>query len=592
MEGHMERRKSALTPENYTRAIISLSRRYSSTSVFPGSNYVDIAEWMLQDRGVNPKPEEHATCLASTAEQSHDLVVVYDSSESRWGVQSYSCEQHETFSAATPVPSNGLGQMIFIRGFISPSWVSVLGSKYNIDPEFFRHHLDFLSASIDRHSYSFPSLSSSSDNIYRLCVSTILHRDDFGGQDLQAQRAQELKELGSYKIQQLGSGRVRCGDSLVPEYATICPRFSVIEQWISLYVARTDRGWVAIAWTDQGRPLEKSPPGPWTRHIEAKATPLPILQHHPKMAFRTTTNRLDPDPNASAEIQQSTAILPLQYDSLIAMVNLARRAPQDPLAMCIPLFAHAAFSEVQFLNLLESRIQAQINAIAGGVPADDALGVLHFFSNMLQRHAGQLKDSTRALYKLAERSTPDSSGMRSLSPLPKNAVPTSRLGARTCRPSAESEGATMAGGHGANGAFAAAGLFEDYEELYIRCVDLSKMCTQGITLAMNKATIEESRKAIEQSERLKKLTLLATLFIPLSFSSSLLGMNIDLLGQNAVRFWWFFVLCVPITLFAYIIYLWDLQALVGCCVRLWEGCRGFVRGKTGEKSKKEPAYMV
>jgi hypothetical protein len=69
---------------------------------------------------------------------------------------------------------------------------------------------------------------------------------------------------------------------------------------------------------------------------------------------------------------------------------------------------------------------------------------------------------------------------------------------------------------------------------------------------MNKATIEESRKVIEQSGRLKKLTLLATLFIPLSFSSSLLGINIDLLGQNAVRFWWLFVLCIPIVLFAYI----------------------------------------
>ncbi|RAK77164.1 uncharacterized protein BO72DRAFT_468737 [Aspergillus fijiensis CBS 313.89] len=589
----MARRKSALTPENYTRAIISLSRRYSSTSVFPGSNYVDLAEWMLQDRGVNPRPEEHATCLASTAEQTHDLVVVYGSSESKWGVQSYSCEQHETFCAAASVPAHGLGQMIFIRGFISPSWVSVLGSKYSIDPEFFRRHMDFLSASIDRHSYSFPSLSSSSENVYRLCVSTILHRDDFGGQDLQKQRAQELKELGIYKIQQLGSGRVRCGDSLVREYSTICPRFSVIEQWISLYVTKTERGWIAIAWMDQGRPLEESPPGPWTSHIEAKATPLPILQHHPKMAFRTTTNRLDPDANASAEIQQSTAILPLQYDSLIAMVNLARRAPQDPLSMCIPLFAHAAFSEVQFLNLLESKVQAQINAIADGVPADDALGVLHFFSNMLQRHAGQLKDSTRALYRLAERSSPDLTGMRSLSPLPTNAALSGRLGTGTTRrPSAESEGAKMAGGYGGNGAFAAAGLFEDYEELYVRCVDLSKMCTQGITLAMNKATIEESRKAIEQSERLKRLTLLATLFIPLSFSSSLLGMNIDLLGQNAVRFWWFFVLCVPITLFAYIVYLWDFQALVRCCVRLWKGCRGFVRDKTGERSKKEPGYMV
>lgn len=99
---------------------------------------------------------------------------------------------------------------------------------------------------------------------------------------------------------------------------------------------------------DQGRPLEKSPPGPWTKHIEFKAATLPILQHHRKMAFRTTTSRLDTDANASAKVQQTTAVLPLQYDSLIALVDLGRRAPQDPLSMSILLFAHAAFFEVQF----------------------------------------------------------------------------------------------------------------------------------------------------------------------------------------------------------------------------------------------------
>ncbi|RAL14030.1 uncharacterized protein BO97DRAFT_469319 [Aspergillus homomorphus CBS 101889] len=588
----MKLRKSALTPENYTRAIISLSRRFSSTSAFPGSNYVDIAEWMLLDRGFNSgKSDDDVTNLASTAEQAHDLVVVYNSDDSKWNVRQYSCEQHKAFSADTSVPTEDSGQIVFIRGFISPTWVSAVGSKYNIEPEFFRRHLDFLSASIDRHSYSFPSLGSSSDNIYRLRVSTLLHRDDFGGQDLRSQRSQESKELGIYRIQQLGSGKVRCGDSLVREYSTLCPRFSVIEQWISLCITKTDGGWAAIVWMDQGIPLEKSPPGPWTRHIEAKATPLPIIQYHPKMAFRTTTNRLNTDTNASAEVQQSTAILPLQYDSLIAMVNLARRAPQDPLSMCIPLFAHAAFSEVQFLNLLESRIHVQINAIAEGV-VSDALGVLHFFSNILNRHAEQLRDSTRALYKLAERSTQDLNGARSMSPLSKNSTSSTHGGMRTRRQLSETETAKNAGGHVSNGAFTASNLLEDYEGLHVRCTDLSKMCTQGINLAMNKAMIEESRKAIEQSERLKKLTLLATLFIPLSFSSSLLGMNIDLLGQNAVKFWWFFVLCVPITLFAYIFYLWDFRALMRCWAKLWNGFRGLVRDGNGERSKKEQTYMV
>ena len=166
----------------------------------------------------------------------------YNSGERKWIVQQYSQEQHEAFSTATSAPAEGLGQMVFIRGFLSPSWVSVIGSKYNIDPEFFRQHMDFLCASVDRHAYSFPSLASSSSNIFRLCVSTVLHRDDFGGQDLQSQRSDQSTELGTYKIQHLRSTRVCCGDSLVREFSTVCSCFSVIEQWISVCITKTDRG--------------------------------------------------------------------------------------------------------------------------------------------------------------------------------------------------------------------------------------------------------------------------------------------------------------------------------------------------------------
>ncbi|KAM0231770.1 hypothetical protein ACHAPO_008351 [Fusarium lateritium] len=84
----MERRKSAPTPENYARAIISLLRRYSSTSAFPGNNYVGIGEWLLQDRTLlnSAKPED-VNVFASRSKQPHDLVVVYNSGENKWDMQ-------------------------------------------------------------------------------------------------------------------------------------------------------------------------------------------------------------------------------------------------------------------------------------------------------------------------------------------------------------------------------------------------------------------------------------------------------------------------------------------------------------------------
>ncbi len=595
-----------LTPANYARAIISLSKRYSSTSVFPGNNYIGIGEWLRQDRSLlNPQQvEEDTAASACDSRQPHDLVVIYNSGERKWDVQQFSQDQHEDFTASICVPEAGSGHIVFMRGFISPAWLSAIGSKYHIDPEFFRRHMDFLSTSIDRHAYSFPSLATSS-TIIRLCVSTILHRDDFGAQDLQTQRLEQTTELTSYRIQQLGSTRVRCGDSLVREYSTVCPRFSVLEQWISLFITKTDEGWagkrrlqchqrgesvsdvyahLVIAWMDHGRPLESSPPGPWTTHLEqSKATPLPILQHHPQMAFRTTKNRLDADLNGSAAVQQSTTILPLQYDSLIALVGLARRAPHNPLSVCIPLFAHAAFSEVQFLNLMESRYQDQINAIAGGV-SGDALGTLQSYSNILNRHAQQLQDNARALSKLIDRS-----GQNWGRPGPRRASPGSTGSARRSE-TLDSTATTHVGSGNwmdSDGVFTPHGLLEAYEQLHLRCVDLSDMCARGITLAMSKATIEESRKGIEQSGRLKRLTLLATIFIPLNFTASLFGMNVDLFGQSTVEPWWFFVLCVPITLFTYFLYLCDLNGLR----RRWKGFWSRQRVR-GDRGRKDPSQMV
>ena len=200
---------------------------------------------MLQDRSLlgSARSEEAATLFASKSEQPHHLIIVYNSGKKKWDMQQYSQEQHDAFSTAISVPEEGFGQIVFIRGFVSPSWVSAIGSKYNVDPEFFRRHMEHLSASIDRHAYSLPSLASSSNNIIRLCVSTLLHRDDFGGQNLQSQRSDQANELAAYKIQQLGSRKVCCGDSLVREFSTLCSSFSVIEQWISLCISKTDRSW-------------------------------------------------------------------------------------------------------------------------------------------------------------------------------------------------------------------------------------------------------------------------------------------------------------------------------------------------------------
>ena len=71
------------------------------------------------------------------------------------------------------------------------------------------------------------------------------------------------------------------------------------------------------------------------------------------------------------------------------------------------------------------------------------------------------------------------------------------------------------------------------------------------TIATNSINIEESRRAVLQNGHLARLTILATIFIPLSFTSSFLSMSADF-GAAAETMKLFFKIGVPLTVFALI----------------------------------------
>lgn len=62
-------------------------------------------------------------------------------------------------------------------------------------------------------------------------------------------------------------------------------------------------------------------------------------------------------------------------------------------------------------------------------------------------------------------------------------------------------------------------------------------------------TIEEAKRSAEQTSSLARLTYLAVVFVPLSFVSSFLSMTPDVKSLTST-IWLFFVLAVPLTIFA------------------------------------------
>ncbi len=348
---------------------------------------------------------------------------------------------------------------------------------------------------------------------------------------------------------------------------------------------------------DNGRDLATSPPGPWTPELGSQTSTFPVIQHHPKMTTRKTAehNRRHPttnpsvtpgDPNARTRnpqpdpTPQSASLLPLDYDSLLSMANLTKCAATDPLAALVPLFTHAAFSEVQFLNLMQEQLDAELGPL---VPQERhhefGLENMQYFASILDRHVGQLRHCLRAIKLLAHPSEShrpsrdESQTGRSIASIKtfintdqhQESWDTDHIHNRLphLAPSSPSSGPA---------------LIENYTDLLSRCLDLLARCNAGMNIMMNRSVVLESRKAIEQTDRVKKLTLLATFFIPLSFTASLFGMNFQVFGQGRLGIWLFPTVAVPITVLSYAFYVWDVQGLIEKVVRWWEG-----RGRGGRK---------
>ncbi|KAI0447528.1 hypothetical protein F4803DRAFT_573380 [Xylaria telfairii] len=543
---------SSLTSHEYVHAIFRHSRRSALTSSFPGRNYIDLANWLLPQTPNSRPPNCHLNHrLPSTVgDDKHWLAVLHHLSG-----HEHDCTQllaHHDVSALEVAlkPASKLGNLLFLRGYLPPSWIAEIGSRYRIDPEFFARHLDFFGPSTYRDSFDSPSLITTNNNIIHVYVNTILTNESSYPQVSSgfAAHHREIKEqLSKYKHQLQRSAN--CGDSIVREYTVLSPQYAVIEQRFSICISPDGEGWVGLVWMDNGRSLEVSPPGPWTSDIEhshysSREAALPIIKHYQKMAFRKVgdievNSRTEPatatSPRPANMLPQCSSILPLEYPSLLSAVGLAGRATSDALHALIPVFAHAAFSEVAFLNLISRLVEELIVPLPIGDFRTDSFERLQEYNVILERHAGQLRHCLRAIRVLKEGGIAPRA-LRSESRRLKKDTPSSS--AEFQLPEAST--------------YTAEGILEDYEDLLDRCTCLQSRTAAAMSTEMNRAMILESRRAIEQTERMKKLTLMATYFIPLTLAASIFGMNFELFGQGHLPLWWYFVLAAPLTLLTHL----------------------------------------
>ncbi|ERF69549.1 hypothetical protein EPUS_01879 [Endocarpon pusillum Z07020] len=506
----------------YVQSIIAHSRRYTANSLYPGQNYLGLAAWLQEE-----------THEKSILNDRHKVAVLHClTADGPTQIQHYAHQDLERFSTQMR-SENKINKILFLRGYASPDWISMIGGICRIDPEYFNRHLAFMTTFVYRNTFSKPSLSSTCRNIITLRINTILdgysQRDAF--KNLAARRISEAADLNTYS--RLYQRTASYGDSIVKGFYTLDEQYSILEQEISVCVRESKQGWLALVWLDVGRDLTLGPKGPWLSHhvLSGSANSLPVIQHHVSMVTKQTyTERANTSIDSfgistlsDSAIQQSTMLLPFDFNSLAD----SETAKQDVFYALNTVFQHAAFSHVQLINLMEYQIDKEMGILARERDRSHSLDNLQYFRSILDRYVRQIRDVICATKSQGRGGWPSASDTKGQS---KCSLTVDRL-------------------------------LEDYDGLLLRALGLCERCTEGMGIMMNRAVVAESKKAIDQAERLKKLTLLASFFIPLSFITSLFGANFsEFAPGNYLSIWSFFAASVPVLLLTYCFYLWDVGA--------------------------------
>lgn len=143
-----------------------------------------------------------------------------------------------------PSPTYEKPMVLFLRGKPSLRWLSILGSTYKIDPEFFNRHLNFRPTFGRIDYFSLPSLPSTSCMLFHLPYVTLGQLQSPPRQTTQAtidaMRSDSVEKFKKYwrDIHKMFNQDLRKGESLVRKFYLHDQTHFALEQRISIALTK------------------------------------------------------------------------------------------------------------------------------------------------------------------------------------------------------------------------------------------------------------------------------------------------------------------------------------------------------------------
>jgi hypothetical protein len=275
-----------------------------------------------------------------------------------------------------------------------------------------------------------------------------------------------------------------------------------------------------IAWFDSGRDLEEDSVGPWISGELSSPTRgastiswLPVIQHSPEIASNTHQPYGQPKSDMTdRKVPQSgrdllTELYGQNFDKFL-MAN-------DSFFAVHGLFSFTAQSESRFLNLVESVLSKEVST--NKVDAQPSLENLLFHKDLLESHARKINE---IIESIKTRGGPDWFRVNAAENphAYKKVIEASNI------------------------------LLTDYIWLLKRIQELSATCDRGMYGIYTKVALEESSLAIKQEHNIAIITGISLFFLPLSFSTSVFGMNLTAFGSGSLSLASWFAISIPLLL--------------------------------------------
>ena len=108
-------------------------------------------------------------------------------------------------------------------------------------------------------------------------------------------------------------------------------------------------------------------------------------------------------------------------------------------------------------------------------------------------------------------------------------------------------------------------LLKDFNYLHKHAQLLLGRCAGGMEVIMSNATLRQSERAIRQARGVAKLTIVAFVYIPLSFTTTFFGMKFSEIASGKLSIWIWFVTLVPVFVISVVFLFWDVKRFATVC---------------------------